>query len=140
MLKLSFILYYKTMTMLLKTIIQDFWDTVSGKVKTRELVAPYVSDEALYQHVEMFEKGFPQYQLKADVMIEEKDHVAVKARFIGTHQGDFNGIAPTGKSVNLPFMIIYRMEGGKIAEHWLETNHLALLTQLGVMNTDPQPA
>jgi hypothetical protein len=44
--------------MLLKTIRQDFWDTASGKTKTREMLAPYVTDEALYQHVEMFEKDF----------------------------------------------------------------------------------
>jgi predicted ester cyclase len=125
--------------MLLKSIIQDFWDTASGKPKTRELVAPYVSDEALYQHIEMFEKGFPNYRLKAEDMIEENDRVAVRARFIGTHNGEFNGIAPTGKSVDLPFMIIYRIDGGRIAEHWLETNHLALLTQLGVMSSELQP-
>jgi len=125
---------------LLKTIIQDFWDTASGKTKTRELLAPYVSEEAMFQHVEMFERGFPQYRLEAEDMIEEKDRVVVRARFMGTHNGDFSGIAPTGKSVDLPFIIIYRIEVGKIAEHWLEANHLALLTQLGVMNTEPQPA
>jgi predicted ester cyclase len=126
--------------MLLKTIIQDFWDTVSGKAKTRELIAPYVSEEAMFQHVEVFEKGFPLYRLKAEDIIEEKDRVVVRARFIGTHKGDFNGIPATGKSVDLPFIIIYRMEGGRIAEHWLETNNLALLTQIGVINTESQPA
>jgi predicted ester cyclase len=94
----------------------------------------------MFEHVEMFEKGFPLYSLKAEDMIEEKDKVVVRARFTGTHNGDFNGIAATGKSVDLPFIIIYRIEGGKIAEHWLETNHLVLLTQIGVMNKEPQPA
>lgn len=126
--------------MLLKTIIRDFWDTISGKEKTRELMAPYVTDEALYQHVEMFEKGFPCYRLKAEDMIEENNKVAVRAVFMGTHSGEFNGIPATGKEVNLPFTIIYRLEGGKIAEHWLEANQLALLTQLGVMNTAAEPA
>lgn len=126
--------------MLLQTIILDFWDALSGKNKTRELLAPYVTDEGLFQHVEMFEKGFPQYRLKADDIIEQGSKVVVRARFFGTHDGDFNGIPATGRSVELPFIIIYRFEGGKIAEHWLEANHLALLAQLGVMNTAPQPA
>jgi predicted ester cyclase len=130
---------HKSMTMILKTLIQDFWDSVGGKPKTRELLAPYVSDEALYQHVEMFEKGFPNYRLKGEDFIEENDKVMVRARFLGTHNGDFNGIAATGKSVDLSFMIVYRMEGGKIAEHWLETNHLELMTQLGVMNKEIEP-
>jgi predicted ester cyclase len=126
--------------MLLQTLLLDFWDAISGKNKTRESLHPYITDEALHQHVEMFEKGFPQYRLKADDIIEQGDKVAVRARFMGTHNGEFNGIPATGKSVELPFMIIYRFEGGKIAEHWLETNHLALLTQLGVMNTEAATA
>jgi predicted ester cyclase len=73
-------------------------------------------------------------------MIEENDKVVVRARFMGTHLGEFNGIPATGREVNLPFLIIYRFEGGKIAEHWMEANQLALLTQLGVMNAAPQPA
>ncbi len=126
--------------MLLKTILFDFWDAISGRSKTRELLTPYVTDEGLYQHVELFEKGFPQYRLVAEDIIEQNDKLAVRALFMGTHRGDFNGIPATGKEVTLPFMIIYRFEGGKIAEHWLETNHLALLSQLGVMNTEAQPA
>ena len=123
-----------------KTIIRDLWTTLSGKEKNREMMAPYVSDEGLYQHVEMFEKGFPRYRLVAEDMIEGDDKVVVRARFLGIHTGDFNGIAATGKSVDLPFMIIYRIEAGKIAEHWLESNHLVLLTQLGVMQREAQPA
>ncbi len=126
--------------MLLKSILLDFWDAASGKEKTRDVLAPYVTDEALYQHVEMFEKGFPKYQLKAEDIIEENDKVVVRARFTGTHLGEFNGIPATGRTVELPFIIIYRMEGGKIAQHWLEANHLALLTQLGVLNTESEPA
>jgi predicted ester cyclase len=126
--------------MLLKSILQDFWDTASGKPKTREMLRPYVTDEGLFQHVEFFEGAFPGYSLKAEDMIEENDKLVVRARFMGTHTGDFNGIPPTGKTVELPFIIIYRFEGGKIAEHWLETNHLALLSQLGVMNTETQEA
>jgi predicted ester cyclase len=122
--------------MLLKTILLDFWDSVSGKPKTRESLQPYVTDEALYEHVEMFEKGFPAYRLKAEDIIEQNDKVVVRARFTGTHSGAFNGIPATGKTVDLPFIIIYRFEGGKIAEHWLEANLLVLLTQLGVMNTE----
>jgi predicted ester cyclase len=123
-----------------KTLIQEFWASISGKTKTRESLKPYVTDEGLYQHVALFEGGFPQYCIKAEDMIEESNKVAVRARFIGTHSGTFNGIPATGKTVELPFIIIYRIEGEKIAEHWLEANNLDLLTQLGVMNTEAQPA
>jgi predicted ester cyclase len=99
--------------MLLKTVLLDFWDSISGKTKTREMLQPYVTDEALYQHVEMFEKGFPQYRLKAEDIIEQGDKVVVRARFNGTHNGEFNGIPATGKTVDLPFIIIYRFEAAR---------------------------
>src|SRR5215218_690233 len=123
-----------------KTFIQEFWASISGKPKTRESLKPYVTDEGLYRHVALFEGGFPQYRLKAEDMIEEGDKVVVRAHFMGTHSGVFNGIQATGKTVDQPFMIMYRIEGEKIAEHWLEANSLDLLTQLGVMNIEAQPA
>lgn len=126
--------------MLLKTILLDYLDSLSGKSKTRESLQPYVTDEALLQHVEMFEKAFPQYRLEAEDIIEQGDKVVVRARFTGTHNGEFNGIPATGRTVDLPLIIIYRFEGGKIAEHWMEANHLALLTQLGVMSTEAATA
>ena len=73
--------------MILKTIIQDYLDSLSGKPKTREMMAPYVADEVLYQHIEMFEKGFPNYSLKGEDFIEEGDKVMVRARFTGKHRG-----------------------------------------------------
>ena len=127
--------------MLLKTFIHDFYlNAVNGKEKTRALLEPFVTDEALFEHVAMFEGGFPRYRIAVEDMIEEGNKIAVRARFQGTHTGNFNGIPPTGKTVDLPFMIIYMVEGQKIVQHWLEANQLALLTQLGVMSTEPQPA
>jgi predicted ester cyclase len=126
--------------MLLQSILLDFWDSVNGREKTREMLTPYATDEALFQQVELFEKGFPMYRLKAEDIIEQGDKVVVRARISGTHLGEFNGIPATGRSIDLPFMIIYRFEGGKIAEHWMEANHLALLTQLGVINAAAQSA
>jgi predicted ester cyclase len=125
--------------MLLTSLIHDYFDSFSGKQKTRESVSAYVADESLFQHIEIFEKGFPLYQVKAEDIIEQGDRVAVRVLFTGTHSGEFNGIPATGKTVQLPFIVIYRFEGGKIAEHWLEANHLALLAQLGVMSTEATP-
>lgn len=122
--------------MLLTSLIHDYFDSFSGKEKTRTSLSAYVADESLFQHIEMFEKGFPLYEIKAEDIVEQGDKVAVRALFAGTHSGEFNGIPATGKTVQLPFIAIYRFEGGKIVEHWLEANHLALLGQLGVMTTE----
>ena len=36
----------------------------------------------------------------------------------GTHLGEFEGIAPTGKRVEVRAIDIYRITEGKIVEHW----------------------
>ena len=36
----------------------------------------------------------------------------------GTHLGEFEGIAPTGKQVEVRAIDIYRITEGKIVEHW----------------------
>ena len=39
---------------------------------------------------------------------------AIEAEFRGTHTGEFAGIAPTGKEVDVPYSVFYELEDGKI--------------------------
>lgn len=118
-----------------KELIRSYFNSLSGKDKPAEVVNRYVadSDEELKQHVAFFEAAFPQYELIAEDMIAEGDKVAVRAIFKGTHKGDLMGIAPTGKQVTLPFIIVYRIAGDKIVEHWMSVDQLSLMQQLGVV-------
>jgi predicted ester cyclase len=50
----------------------------------------------------------------------------------GTHQGEFEGIAPTGKQVTVAEVAIFRITEGKIAEQWGFPDVMALLRQVGV--------
>jgi predicted ester cyclase len=51
----------------------------------------------------------------------------------GTHRGDFQGIAPTGKSITQTGIDILRLAGGKVSERWGEFDNLGLMQQLGVI-------
>ena len=117
-----------------KAFIARYFNALSGKPKPAETVAEYASEEAMKQHVAFFEAAFPNYELFADEMIAEGDKVAVCARFRGTHQGDLMGIAPTGKTVTLPFIIVYQITDGKIAGHTMAIDQMDLMKQLGVMS------
>lgn len=116
-----------------KTLVTRYFAALSGQPKTEALVREFTDDPALLGHVAFFEAAFPCYELFADDLIAEDDKVAVRARFQGTQQGELQGIAPTGKTVTLPFIIIYRIADEKIAEHWMSVDQLELLKQLGVM-------
>lgn len=51
----------------------------------------------------------------------------------GTHQGEFQGIAPTGRRIEVRGVQIGRFENGKIVERWGSTDELGIMRQLGVM-------
>ena len=117
-----------------KAFIARYFDVLSGKPKPVEVVAEYASEEAMKQHVAFFEAAFPHYELFSDDMLAEGDKVCVCARFRGTHNGDLMGIAPTGKEVTLPFIIVYQITDGKIAGHTMAIDQMDLMKQLGVMS------
>jgi predicted ester cyclase len=57
--------------------------------------------------------------------------VVARVRITGTHTGDFYGIPPTGKHIDLTGIYIVRIVNGKIVEHWGEENGVTLFRQLG---------
>lgn len=116
-----------------KDLITRYFAALSGNAKTDAIVGEFTDSEELKQHIAAFESAFPKYELFADEMIAEADKVVVRARFRGTHNGDLMGIAPTGKTVTLPFVAIYQVAAGKVAGFSLTFDQLELLKQLGVM-------
>jgi len=68
---------------------------------------------------------------KIDVIFGGGDHVAVRARYIGTQDGPMGPFPASGKKLELPYNGILRFEDGKIAEIWVEWDNLFALTQLG---------
>ncbi|MGH3165864.1 MAG: ester cyclase, partial [Trebonia sp.] len=57
----------------------------------------------------------------------------------GTHDGDFQGIPPTGKTLTWTGITIVRIADGKIVERWANVDVLAILRQLGVVPPPPAP-
>jgi predicted ester cyclase len=51
----------------------------------------------------------------------------------GTHQGEYMGIPPTGKSITYNEIFILRLAGGRVAETWRVVDVLSQMKQLGVI-------
>jgi predicted ester cyclase len=117
-----------------KAFILRYFEAM-GKDKSPASVDRWVadSDQELKQHIATFEAAFPGYQLAAEDLVAEGDKVAVRATFTGTHQGELGGIPPTGKAVSASGMLIYRIAGDKIVEHWMAFDNLGVMQQLGVI-------
>ena len=113
-----------------RQLIGQYLQALSGRRKTPDLVAEFVSDPHLAAHIRDVEAAFPEVQLLADELIAERDLVAMRGTFRGVHRGPFAGIPATGKGVSSPLMIIYRVRDNHIVEHWLQFDGAALVAQL----------
>ena len=79
---------------------------------------------------QLFRSAFPDYRLVIRDQVAEGDKVVTRVTMHGTHQGVFNGIAPTGKQVEWSGIAIDRIESGKVIEMWHVQNMTALMQQL----------
>ena len=80
---------------------------------------------------EMMRGAFPDFRMEIDDMIAEGDKVFLRARMLGTHKGDFAGIAPTGRKIDVRFADFVRIQSGRVVEHWGITDTGAMMQQLG---------
>jgi steroid delta-isomerase-like uncharacterized protein len=76
--------------------------------------------------------AFPDLHYHIEDLVAEGDRVALRFTLHCTHQGEFMGLAPTGKEITLSGISIFRLADGKIVEHWAVQDGLALMIQLGV--------
>lgn len=81
--------------------------------------------------------GFPDVRHTVDDAVAEGDLVALRWTATGTHDGEFQGHAATGREATWTGINLYRFECGKIAQVWSETDGLGRLQQLGIA---PEPA
>ena len=75
--------------------------------------------------------AFPDVEVSEKDLIAAGDRVIERSEVVGTHRGDFMGIPATNRRVSWSEIHIYRLEDGKIAEHWVELSMLELMQQLG---------
>lgn len=113
-----------------KQLVGRYLQALSGQTKTPEIVARFVSDRALAEHIQQVEAAFPAYELIADELVAERNLVAMRATFQGVHRGTFAGVPATGRPVSAGLMIFYRIEGDRIVEHWMQFDGATLMAQL----------
>ena len=93
--------------------------------------------EGFRQVVAMFRTAFPDLHVTFEEEFADGDVVIHRGCITGTHQGEFQGIPPTGKQVKMKTLDIWRVANGKAVENWVQMDMLGLMRQLGVI---PAPA
>jgi predicted ester cyclase len=77
--------------------------------------------------------AFSGFRHEIDAQYAEGDFVITRVTGWGRHTGEFMGIPPTGKTVQMSGITIHRIESGKVVEHWAQVDGMSLLTQLGAI-------
>ena len=80
-----------------------------------------------------FRSAFPDWYATTDELVAELNRVAERWTGRGTHRGEFQGIAPTGRQVTVAGTVFYRLAKGKITQFRGYFDGLALLHQLGAI-------
>ena len=133
-----------------KTSLRHFYDEVSAGhldvidelladdfVEHEEFEGIPATKDGVKQFFTMFRSAFPDLRMEAHEIVEEGDLLCARGTFSGTHQGEFMGMPPSGKHVEIEGFDMARMRDGRITEHWGLMDAMTMMQQLGAM---PQQA
>lgn len=133
---------------LVHRFVEEFWNqghmAVADDLMTADAVIVLpgrgeVSKEQFKAFAMSLRGAFPDWHSTPEDLIAEGEWVAERWTGRGTHQGDFQGIAPTGKRVVVPGFVFYRITSGKIVEFRGLFDGLSMLHQLGP-HSEPEAA
>jgi predicted ester cyclase len=82
-------------------------------------------------------KSFPDYRNDIEDILAEGDKVSIRHTWGGTQNGQFMGIAATGKKAKIAAISITRINNGKMVETWVINDSLGLMQQIGAFPAAP---
>jgi steroid delta-isomerase-like uncharacterized protein len=136
----------------LKRLAQRFYDEVlnagqlnildellaPGAVYHNPALGPPANVEGAKQRLAELRSAFPDLRYTVEDMTADEDRVVVQFVLEGTQHGEFEGIAPTGKTVRTLGLTSYRFTERRIAEVLVLADFVTVLRQLDVLPMLPQ--
>jgi predicted ester cyclase len=128
-----------------KQLVRRIYDELWNQRKL-EVAEELIAQDAVNYDTGLLPQPFGPEEMKATVrmvtagfrhevqeMIAEGDKVVVRCTLTGTHEGEFMGIPPTGRSIEVNEIHVYRLEEAKAVEHRVGRDDLGAMRQLGVL-------
>lgn len=127
-----------------KTLVRRLLEVVINRQQVErlpEFIPPDCHDQSsgkhvidhYRQHVETFLHNYPDLRMTIHGQVAERDWVVTWFEAVGTHRGEWQGVAPTGKRLRLQGVNIDRIRRDRIVEHLGAANTLEALLELGVV-------
>lgn len=79
-----------------------------------------------------FQAAFSDKVCIDEARLAEGEWMAAFGKQVATHSGEFMGIAPTGKRVEIRYMDFWKVKDGKIVDNWVMVDFPHVMRQLGV--------
>jgi steroid delta-isomerase-like uncharacterized protein len=95
-----------------------------------EMPEPLHGRETWQQGFELMKRAFPDLHADVDDIVAAGDKVALRLRLSGTHQGDFQGMQASGRTIAYVSHEFYRVADGLIVEEWICSDMASLFRQL----------
>jgi predicted ester cyclase len=73
---------------------------------------------AQIENARRLHETWPDIHMQVEDQILEADRVVARCLYAATHTQTVRGFAPTGRRITFATIDIWRVEGGKFAEHW----------------------
>lgn len=82
--------------------------------------------------------AFPDLHLAVEDVVADGAKVVARVRYTGTQHGEFQGMPPTGKAVDVQLIDIFAFaDDGRVLEHWGVLDLMTMMQQLGVVPEGP---
>jgi steroid delta-isomerase-like uncharacterized protein len=133
-----------------KTLIRRFYDEVgAGNLGViDELVADNFIEheqfpglepnkEGIKQFFSMLHSAFPDLRIEVHEMLADDDLASARVTVTGTHEGEFMGLQPGGRRIDVQIFDMLRISDGQVTEHWGVVDAMTMLQQLGAIPEVP---
>jgi predicted ester cyclase len=78
----------------------------------------------------MLRAAFHGFRAEIYEQIAEDDKVVTSKSFFGIHNGEFFGVAPTGRPIHIDVIDILTIKNGQLAEHRCQVDFAGLMQQI----------
>lgn len=128
--------------------VLTFWNTGNADLAKQlytddvQYTGPSQTDSGIGEitdYVSELHKSFPDFKLEIEETLAEGNRLVSRWTCSGTQNGEYQGIPPTGKHLQVKGVTIAHIKGGRIARENAYFDRLGILEQLGAAPSNIQP-
>lgn len=116
--------------------VEVFDEILAGRIISHDPAEPEVIQgiEAHKQRTLEYREAMPDMTVTLEDIIATDDYVVTRWTVRGTNTGEFAGMPPTGRSIEITGTSIDRFDSnGRIVETWDQWDNLGFMQQLGLI-------